>query len=212
MERILPLLLKLSYKGHPICYNTKEKWHYLDDEQKVSRFETTTSLKAGQVLSPRHALTWIRNKLLSSIDLGLVEKISRRDKSAEVEAKVMELVKDALQTGKNGQGDPWLSQLDWNMVSEDGDRRHKRASKPVKPPPVYWPHWYWEAAKPKKDKLPGTLDITVRNRIAPLLLRLSWLGFPLFHSREHGWIFRVPLDGQHATRSQPLAFYDDADK
>ena len=212
MERILPLLLKLSYKGHPICYNTKEKWHYLDDEQKVARFETTTSLKAGQVLSPRHALTWIRNKLLSSIDLGLVEKISRRDKSAEVEAKVMELVKDALQTGKNGQGDPWLSQLDWNMVSEDGDRRHKRASKPVKPPPIYWPHWYWEAAKPKKDKLPGTLDITVRNRIAPLLLRLSWLGFPLFHSREHGWIFRVPLDGQLATRSQPLAFYDDADK
>jgi len=214
MEKTLPLLLKLSYKGHPVCYNPKEKWHYLDNKGDVSRFETVTSMKVGQVLSPRHALRWIQTNHLSSIDLELVEKISRRDNSAEVKAKVMKLIEDALQTANDGRGDPWLSQLDWNLVLEDENGKCRRAtkSKPVKSPPVYWPHWYWEAAKPKKDKPPGTLDITVRNRIAPLLLRLSWLGFPLFHSREHGWTFRVPSNGQYATRSQPLAFYDDADK
>jgi len=214
MERILPLLLKLSYKGHPVCYSPKEKWHYLDDKGEVARFETVTSMKVGQVLSPRHALRWIQNDHLSSIDPELVEQISRRDTGAEVEAKVMKLTEDVLQKANNGRGDPWLSQLDWNLVLEDENGKCRRAtkSKPVKPPSVYWPHWYWEAAKPKKDKPPGTLDITVRNRIAPLLLRLSWLGFPLFHSREHGWTFRVPSNGQFATRSQPLAFYDDNDK
>jgi len=57
----------------------------------------------------------------------------------------------------------------------------------------------------------GTLHITARNRVAPLLLRLSWLGWPLFHSREHGWIFRVPSGTPFAARSNPLSFYDSAD-
>lgn len=215
LERVLPLLLKLSYNGHPVRFNSKEKWHYLDENGEVTRFETVTSLKAGQILAPRHALTWIQNSLLSSVDLELVERISRRDKTPEVEAKVMKLAEDALQMGSSDrQEDPWLSQLDWNMVSEGEGGKRKRVPKPkpIKPPPVYWPQWYWDAAKPKKDKPPGTLDITVRNRIAALLLRLSWLGFPLFHSREHGWTFRVPFNGQYSTRSQPLSFYDDADK
>ena len=102
MERILPLLLKLSYKGHPVCYSPKEKWHYLDDKGEVARFETVTSMKVGQVLSPRHALRWIQNDHLSSIDPELVEQISRRNTGAEVEAKVMKLTEDVLQKANNG--------------------------------------------------------------------------------------------------------------
>ena len=34
-----------------------------------------------------------------------------------------------------------------------------------------------------------------RTRVAPLLLRLSWDGHPLFWSDKYGWTFRVPLAG-----------------
>lgn len=118
---------------------------------------------------------------------------------------------------KNQSGSVVTDQIDTesaNMAGATKSTRSKRKiskSKPAKPPPVYWPKWYWDAAKPKKDMPPGTLDITVRNRIAPLLLRLSWLGWPLFHSREHGWIFRVPSVANFATRSASLKFSDPAD-
>ncbi|KXN84811.1 DNA polymerase subunit gamma-1 [Leucoagaricus sp. SymC.cos] len=215
MERILPLLLKLSYRGYPVRFSSQDKWHYLDENGEIARFETAMTQKASVVLYPRHAPKWIEAGLLSSVDLDLAERISRRDKGPEVEEKVLELAEEVLQTEtEERQRDPWLSQLDWSMVSEGEDGKRKRTGKPkpVKPPPVYWPKWYWEATKPKKDMPPGTLDITVRNRIAPLLLRLSWLGWPLFHSREHGWTFRVPFNGQYTTRSKPLSFYDDGDK
>lgn len=38
------------------------------------------------------------------------------------------------------------------------------------------------------------MNLTVRTTSAVVLLRLSWLGYPLYKSREHGWVFRVPLE------------------
>ncbi|KAG8916545.1 DNA-directed DNA polymerase gamma mip1 [Tulasnella sp. 417] len=77
-----------------------------------------------------------------------------------------------------------------------------------------WPKWYWELAAPKSGKAPGALDITARSRVAPLLLRLKWLDWPLFHSREHGWTFRVsPAGGAtFKTPLKPLDFVEDADE
>ncbi|KAF9448854.1 hypothetical protein P691DRAFT_729009 [Macrolepiota fuliginosa MF-IS2] len=214
LERILPLLLRLSYDGFPLRYSDREKWHYLNEAGEICRPDTAIKQRATQVFFPRHTLSWMERGSLSSHDLELVEQISRGTKTRDVEEKVMRLAEEALQA-RNPQEDPWLSQLDWKMVveSEEGSPKRKKVPKPkpIKPPPVYWPKWYWDAAKPKKDTPPGTLDITARNRIAPLLLRLSWLGWPLFHSREHGWTFRVPANGQYTTRTQPLSFYDTAD-
>lgn len=84
-------------------------------------------------------------------------------------------------------------------------------------PAPYWPQWYWDLAKPRKDAPRGSIDITVRNRLAPLLLRLGWLGHPLFYSREHGWCYGVRsksvassrIDGVAETsspRSAPVVF------
>lgn len=215
VERILPHLLKLSYEGFPTRYSNKDKWHYINNVGELSRFETAVKQRATQLFSSRHTLAWITENRLSSIDTELVRQISQGIKTQDVEEKVHKIAEEALQD-PNAQADPWLSQLDWSMVAEgdEGPLKGKKVTKPkvVKPPPVYWPKWYWDAAKPKKGMLPGTLDITVRNRIAPLLLRLSWLGWPLFHSREHGWIFRTLPDGQLATRSKPLSFYDTVDE
>jgi len=108
--------------------------------------------------------------------------------------------------------DPSLLQLDWTVG------KAKRASKKItvsKPAPVYWPKWYWELTKPKKGMPAGSLDITTRSRVAPLLLRMSWYEYPLFHSREHGWVFRVPqskIQSDNFKRLQVLQFYDAADE
>ncbi|KAK0732793.1 DNA polymerase family A-domain-containing protein [Apiosordaria backusii] len=87
--------------------------------------------------------------------------------------------------------DPWMSQLDWSGQEIKMTKGTKK-----EPPRPYAnqkmpgePNWYRNLF-PKAN---GPINITVRTRVAPLLLRLSWDGYPLFWSDKHGWTFRVPL-------------------
>ncbi|KAF8168359.1 gamma DNA-directed DNA polymerase [Crassisporium funariophilum] len=218
IERILPLLLKVSYDGFPLQYDTKEKWHYLVDGQPRP-LELTKGKKTGHVLS-RSALKHFKSEKMSSVDPEFAMNMCAGEKWENQRQQIMTLAASVLhKTSTDIEGDPWLSQLDWTPSClvpspEDGSvlqLKKAKQSKPVKPLPVMWPKWYWEATKPKKGMPPGTLEITVRNRIAPLLLRLSWSGWPLFHSREHGWTFRVPSDAGFKTRFASVDFYDPAD-
>ncbi|KDQ13472.1 hypothetical protein BOTBODRAFT_175483 [Botryobasidium botryosum FD-172 SS1] len=106
----------------------------------------------------------------------------------------------------------WLKQLDWTEVDVETPAP---APLPVSPAhsQVVWPKWYWEITAPKKDKAPGTLDITTRSKVAPLLLRLRWQNWPLFRSREHGWLFRVPVSEVESlkTGQSPVTFSSEAD-
>jgi DNA polymerase gamma 1 len=220
-ERILPLLLKLSYEGHPLQYNYKERWHFLD-RGEITRIASSGGKKTTQILSSRHALAHLQSGKMDSCDVQLAKEISRGEKGEDVQCRVLHLAKstfEGLESNKADQ-DPWLRQLDWTLVDGIAEaetpspaKLGKRSpnAKPVKPPPVLWPKWYWDLAKPKKDMDPGTLDITVRNRIAPILMRLSWMGWPLFHSREHGWTFRVPSNANFNTRATAVTFHDPAD-
>ncbi|KAG5640753.1 hypothetical protein DXG03_007311 [Asterophora parasitica] len=216
IERVLPLLLKLTYNGHALQYTPKERWHMVVDGE-IQRLGTANGKKTSAILSSRHAPVHISSGSMTAVDSEFTVNISKGDRSEAVQEQVLKLAKSTYEAGQ--QNDPWSRQLDWSFASPDADstdpapKKSKRTKKPkpVKPPPVLWPKWYWEAAKPKKDQPPGTLDVTVRNRIAPLLLRLSWLGWPLFHSREHGWTFRVPSNSNFTTRLPPLDFYDPAD-
>ena len=113
----------------------------------------------------------------------------------------MKIIKDESQL----QADPWMSQLDWTR-SETSAGESGAA-----PEQIVWPKWYWDLTKPKKGIPSGTLDVTIRSRVAPLLLQLSWKGWPLFHSREHGWTFRVDPDVEFETRQNKLEFHDAAD-
>ena len=81
------------------------------------------------------------------------------------------------------EGDPWLSQLDWTIVPP----RLTKAGRPYKRQKLPgYPAWY------KKLVTGGRLHITTRTRIAPLLLRLSWEGCPVFWTDTRGWCFWVP--------------------
>lgn len=51
----------------------------------------------------------------------------------------------------------------------------------------FWPKWYWDLHKPGST-------LTIRSNLAPLLLKLRWKGHPLFRSRQHGWVYRVPKE------------------
>lgn len=116
--------------------------------------------------------------------------------SASVEERLISLAEKALEIKDDEEqwaNDPWLKQLDWSgqeirMVKgkkkEDPPRPAKNQKMPGKP------RWYKDLSATKD----GPISISVRTRIAPLLLRLSWDGNPLFWSDEYGWTFRVPRE------------------
>ncbi|RYP87135.1 hypothetical protein DL769_000594 [Monosporascus sp. CRB-8-3] len=87
--------------------------------------------------------------------------------------------------------DPWLKQLDWSgqeirMVKGKKKGDPPRPAARQKKPGM--PKWY----KDLFPKLDSPINLSVRTRIAPLLLRLAWDGYPLFWSDKYGWTFRVP--------------------
>ena len=87
--------------------------------------------------------------------------------------------------------DPWLRQLDWSgqaikMVKGKNKNDPPRPSARQKKPGM--PKWYKELFA-NND---ATIALTVRTRIAPILLRMCWDGNPLVWSDKHGWTFKVP--------------------
>ena len=92
--------------------------------------------------------------------------------------------------------DPWLQQLDWSgqdikMVKGKKKNDPPRPAARQKMPGM--PQWYKDLFM-KKD---GPIGLTVRTRIAPLLLRLAWDGHPLVWSDKYGWTFKVPVAEAH---------------
>ncbi|KAI0140614.1 DNA polymerase gamma [Pestalotiopsis sp. NC0098] len=90
------------------------------------------------------------------------------------------------------ENDPWLRQLDWSGMEIKMVKGKKKGDPPrpaarQKMPGM--PKWYKDLFV-KKDM---PINITVRTRVAPLLLRLAWDGYPLHWSDKYGWTFRVPI-------------------
>ncbi|KAJ2518432.1 DNA-directed DNA polymerase gamma mip1 [Coemansia sp. RSA 2049] len=118
--------------------------------------------------------------------------------SGEVTSKLRDLAEDALKK-KAPMDDPWLKNLDWTVEPQKYTKPKFKAdgsyAKNGEPRPFTkqllpgYPQWYrdiWD----RKLKQP---HITVRTRVAPYLLKLKWLGYPLYYSDAYGWTFRVPI-------------------
>lgn len=119
----------------------------------------------------------------------------------------------ALDIKDQAKEDVWLRQLNWNTTpprymkarfKKDGtyakNGQPRLISRQFLPG---FPEWYKEAYNRElKD-----LKITTRARIAPLILKLKWFGWPLYYSKVHGWTYRVPLDCAESKR--PLEFDPD---
>ncbi|KAI0528021.1 DNA polymerase gamma [Xylaria bambusicola] len=107
--------------------------------------------------------------------------------------------------------DPWLKQLDWSG-QEIKMVKGKKKGDPPRP-----------AARQKKPGMPkwykglfqssnAPMNLSVRTRIAPLLLRLAWDGYPLHWSDKYGWTFRVPLKDASKYSSTQLVRCDLSDE
>jgi DNA polymerase gamma 1 len=127
-----------------------------------------------------------------------------------VQRKLVELCDEALKCKDHPDthtNDPWLRQLDWSgqeikMVKGKKKGDPPRPAARQKKPGM--PKWY-------KDLFPSSaadINLTVRTRIAPILLKLSWDNFPLVWSDKHGWTFRVPREQVKQYENQPVVKCD----
>ena len=156
------------------------------------------------MLTPKNGLPHLKSGRLTSNDPSLAELIASGDRSEATRASLIQRAEAVLLDDSSHETNPWLSQLDWTVP------RPKKVET-AKLPPTLWPKWYWDLTAPKKNSPPGTVDITIRTRFSPLLLKLSWQGWPLFHSREHGWTFRVPANEDFVSRTKALTFKKEED-
>ncbi|KAL2429573.1 DNA polymerase gamma, mitochondrial [Exophiala dermatitidis] len=150
-----------------------------------------------------HPVSFAALRHLSSVilpvDRSWDEYIARAERTyqqrlEEVERKLLQLSEAALEVKTQPEvynNDAWLSQLDWSGQEIKYKKTRKKGEEPVpvarqKKPGC--PNWYKDLFTSNNSPI----NLTVRTRIAPLLLKLSWDGCPLVWSDKHGWTFRVP--------------------
>jgi DNA polymerase gamma 1 len=170
-----------------------------------------------------HPVSFGALRHLSSVILPVDKSWERYLENAEstyqrltntVEQRLVDLTNSALEMKdqpEKYEKDPWLSQLDWSgqeikMVKGKKKGDPPRPAARQKKPGM--PNWY-------KSLFPTSgaeLALTVRTRIAPLLLRLSWDGHPLVWSDKYGWTFRVPRAEAFMYNDKPVVDCDMADE
>ncbi|KAK5085695.1 DNA-directed DNA polymerase gamma mip1 [Lithohypha guttulata] len=112
-----------------------------------------------------------------------------------VERRLLQLAEDALEIKEKPEvytADPWLMQLDWAGQEIKYKKTKKKGEEPQpvarqKKPGM--PNWYRDLFMSSTSPI----NLTVRTRIAPLLLKLTWDDYPLVWSDKNGWTFRVPV-------------------
>lgn len=132
----------------------------------------------------------------------------------EVQRKLIELCDEALKCKDQPDvytNDPWLRQLDWSgqeikMVKGKKKNDPPRPAARQKKPGM--PKWYKDLFATNAAEI----NLTVRTRIAPILLKLSWDNYPLVWSDKHGWTFRVPRDQLKQYENQPVVLCDMAEE
>ncbi|KXT01583.1 hypothetical protein AC578_6359 [Pseudocercospora eumusae] len=113
--------------------------------------------------------------------------------SSAVQERLVGLTEKALEVKEQPEvytKDPWLSQLDWTgqeikMVKGKKKGDPPRPAARQKKPGM--PQWY----KDLFSSNDADINLTVRTRMAPILLKMSWDGQPLIWSDKYGWSFRV---------------------
>ncbi|KAJ1023182.1 hypothetical protein NDA16_003335 [Ustilago loliicola] len=210
-------LLRLQIDGKTVLKGESRGWMLEDGTALVGSnlFAATALKRYGGQMSSNAGPTG--SAILSAVLTG-----DTPTPPDEINSQLRELadaVKDL--SDLEVQADAQLSQLDWSLkdirLEEVTALRGSREATPESESdsnasaefdtiaePAWWPKWYWDLYK----SATGELQVTIRSAIAPILLKISWRGCPLYRSREHGWIFRhdpseVP---ELVTRQKALAF------
>lgn len=122
IERVVPILLSLSFNGHPLHYNTKQRWYYLLDDQ-ITPLELIAGKKTLHILS-RYALKLFKGGQMCSVDPELTLALCGGQRNEETRHRIITLAESILRTPTGViTNDPWLSQLDWTPVPSAPDRK-----------------------------------------------------------------------------------------
>lgn len=111
--------------------------------------------------------------------------------SGRVQKALVKLAQEAMELKDQPDvynADPWLRQLDWSI--QEFRITKPKASPSLRQKMFGMPKWY----KVLFPTAQSDLTITVRSRVASLLLKLMWDGCPLVWSSVFGWTFRVPVE------------------
>ncbi|KAL8664652.1 MAG: hypothetical protein Q9202_002922 [Teloschistes flavicans] len=135
--------------------------------------------------------------------------------SSDVEQRLRDLANRALgikDKSEKYSADEWLKQLDWSGQTVKMVKGKKKGDPPrpaarQKKPGM--PQWYKDLFATSNAE---ELTLTVRTRIAPLLLRLSWDGYPLVWSDKYGWTFKVPLSSASKYQEKAVVKCDMSDE
>ena len=235
---LLPLLLKMRFKGHPVAYLTKEYWCFMAPHESICDYVDNhgepVELDAKDVLiqqlAEKFAFFRIGSPNAARLTKLMGPKLKKMVTANEIDiaddglltslvASAQSDISDRLslladETKSAGPIDEWSRQLDWS------DAQTPKPGAAAKEAHGTWPKWYHDLTSPVSEEHPlGELDLTVKKTVAPLLLRLQWQGFPLTYSREHKWLYRVPREFVSAEASQeskargrPVSFFKSEDQ
>jgi DNA polymerase gamma 1 len=134
--------------------------------------------------------------------------------NADIQERLVALTDKALELKDDPEKystDHWMKQLDWSgqeirMVKGKKKGDPPRPAARQKKPGL--PQWYKDLFKKASDPI----TITVRTRISPLLLKMSWDGHPLVWSDKYGWTFKVPLEQGQKYRGKQMVECDFSDE
>lgn len=180
--RLVAQLLQLRCDDVPVLLGEGGRWFVQNVETPLR------GSPLSQAMLKKHTITSAAGPLGEEILTAIQQGGDRH----ELDTKLREL---AEQVRDQGPGEELcLQQLDWTDVPyQDPSERAP-----------WWPKWYWDVY----DASQKDVEITIRAKIAPLLLKIAWDGAPMFRSRQHGWVFRAsaPLPNKAA-----LVFEHEAD-
>ncbi|KAI9736158.1 MAG: DNA-directed DNA polymerase gamma mip1 [Cirrosporium novae-zelandiae] len=162
-----------------------------------------------------HPVSFAALRQLSSVILPVNETWEKYIDSAEktyqglqkkITTRLVNLAKRALKSKDKPESygkDPWLRQLDWSdqeikMVKGKNKDDPPRPSKSQKLPGM--PKWYKDLHLTKDSPI----NLTVRTRVAPLLLKMAWDGYPLAWSDKYGFTFQVPVNEASKYTDKPV--------
>lgn len=189
-------ILLASRNGSPLHLNGKS-WFVESEDLHTSKLTSKSFLSSVAATNLKSDLGSQGDAVIAAIrDKGSKEAVTQALRAA-AEALHFRAMEDATIKAR-------AADLDWKMVA-----RPEKTSDDSTPAEA-WPKWYWDLFKAST----GRMELTIRTKIAPLLLKVSWRGCPLFTSREHGWIYlHRPLQNKDfSTRQKPLTFLHEADE
>lgn len=202
----------------------------LDQLLEYCAADVSTTHKVYQIVLPSflevcpHPVSFAALRHLSSVILPVNQSWNAYIANAEatynklsqsVQERLEGLADKALEIKGNPeiwQNDPWMKQLDWSgqeIRFVKGKRKGDPPKQSARQKMPGRPQWY----KDLFAKNDAPINLTVRTRIAPLLLKLAWDGHPLFWSNQYGWVFRVsPADvANYIAKQMSECVFDDSD-